>query len=414
MRNGSWSRFGFSLALLAVLLASSSAQAQLLTRNLIYNSTQPCRVFDTRSATAGMLLASVNRTFNIVGSSSFTSQGGPSGGCALPGFGVFNFPRVQAVVISLAVVNPAGGGVLQAWPTDQPMPGTSVMNYTTGTTLANTIVIPVRQDAQGADITVRAGTNTHLLGDVTGYFSEESTVSSPNGHFNIFLGRGTGSNASSATFNVGIGRGSLGQLATGFENVAIGPDTLGNIIDGRANIAIGSQAGLSIGANRINNIDIGNSGDPSDNGVIRIGTAGTQTSTFIAGINGVTSSSGTAVYVNSSGQLGTFPSSLRFKEDVADMGDASQGLMQLRPVTFYYKPQYDDGSRVKQYGLVAEEVAKVYPGLVQYDEEGRPLAVRYQFVNAMLLNEVQNLHRQVEQLQVQIEEMKRQGGAVKQ
>jgi hypothetical protein len=112
------------------------------------------------------------------------------------------------------------------------------------------------------------------------------------------------------------------------------------------------------------------------------------------------------VYVNSSGQLGTTTSSLRFKEDVQEMGDASQGLMRLRPVTFHYQPQYDDGSRLLQYGLVAEEVAQVYPGLVQYDKDGKALAVRYQFVDAMLLNEVQQQRRMLDLYQGQLSEQR--------
>jgi hypothetical protein len=98
------------------------------------------------------------------------------------------------------------------------------------------------------------------------------------------------------------------------------------------------------------------------------------------------------VYVNSSGQLAASTSSLRFKEDVADMGAASDALMKLRPVTFHYRAEYDDGQRLLQYGLIAEEVAKVAPGLVEYDGDGKPFTVRYHFVNAMLLGEVQKQH----------------------
>ncbi len=126
--------------------------------------------------------------------------------------------------------------------------------------------------------------------------------------------------------------------------------------------------------------------------VMRLGAVGVQSKAFIAGVHGVTSSSGIPVYVNSSGQLGTATSSLRFKEDVADMGTASDELMKLRPVTFHYKAAYDDGQRVLQYGLIAEEVAAVDPGLVQYGDDGQPLTVRYHFVNAMLLGEVQKQH----------------------
>jgi polyhydroxyalkanoate synthesis regulator phasin len=110
------------------------------------------------------------------------------------------------------------------------------------------------------------------------------------------------------------------------------------------------------------------------------------------------------VYIDSNGQLGTLTSSLRFKQDVEDMGAASEGLMQLRPVTFHYKPQYDDGSHLLEYGLVAEEVARVYPELVQSDRSGKPLAVRSHFINAMMLNEVQRQHRTIAAQQERIDE----------
>jgi len=99
--------------------------------------------------------------------------------------------------------------------------------------------------------------------------------------------------------------------------------------------------------------------------------------------------------VSSTGQLGTTTSSRRFKDNILDMGDASSKLFQLRPVTFFYKPQYDDGSHILQYGLIAEEVAKVYPDLVAYDKDGQPETVRYHLLTPMLLNEVQKQQKVV-------------------
>jgi trimeric autotransporter adhesin len=101
---------------------------------------------------------------------------------------------------------------------------------------------------------------------------------------------------------------------------------------------------------------------------------------------------GVPVQINSSGQLGAQTSSLRFKEQVADMGDTSRRLFQVRPVTFFYKPQTDDGSRSLQYGRIAEEVAKVYPDMVAYDKDGQPFTVKYQYLAPMLLNELQKQH----------------------
>jgi hypothetical protein len=207
--------------------------------------------------------------------------------------------------------------------------------------------------------------------------------------------------------NAALGDNSLAANASGNFNTSLGADSLlvsttgGSNTTGSSNLAIGAAAGTHI-ATGSNNIDIAASPSADESGTIRIGTAGTHIATFIAGIDGATSASGTAVFVNASGQLGTATSSLRFKEDVEDMGEASAALMRLRPVTFHYKPGQDDGSRLLQYGLVAEEVARVYPGLVQYDAEGQPQTVRYHFVDAMLLNETQRLHRRVEELQARL------------
>lgn len=108
------------------------------------------------------------------------------------------------------------------------------------------------------------------------------------------------------------------------------------------------------------------------------------------------------MFVDAAGKLGTVTSSARFKEDVEDMGGASDPLMRLRPVVFHYKAGYDDGSRLLQYGLIAEEVASVAPDLVQLDEKGQPFTVRYHAVNAMLLNELQKQHAKVEEQAAEI------------
>src|SRR5205085_12330821 len=113
-------------------------------------------------------------------------------------------------------------------------------------------------------------------------------------------------------------------------------------------------------------------GSATESNVTRLGN--TQTSAFIAGVYGVTVSSGLAVFINSSGQLGTVSSSARYKDDIRDMGNQSQRLQQLRPVTFHYKP---DPNASQQYGLIAEEVAKVYPELVVRNKDGEVESVQY-------------------------------------
>ena len=114
------------------------------------------------------------------------------------------------------------------------------------------------------------------------------------------------------------------------------------------------------------------------------------------------------MYVNSNGQLGTLTSSRRFKEDIYNMSDSTSKLYELRPVTFYYKPQYDDGSHTIQYGLIAEEVAKIMPDLVSYGKDGKPYTVRYQLLAPMLLNELQKQHSVVEQQQAVIQTQQQQ------
>ena len=173
---------------------------------------------------------------------------------------------------------------------------------------------------------------------------------------------------------------------------------------GDNNTAIGLGAGGMLTTGN-DNIYVSNVGEVEESNTIRIGSGEIQTDTFIAGISGATSAGGVPVLVNGEGQLGTMTSSRRFKQDVRDMGEASSALARLRPVTFRYKSEYDDGTGLRQYGLVAEEVAEVYPELVQYSKTEEPLAVRYHLVNAMLLNEVQKQQRTIEQQQEAIADL---------
>src|SRR4029077_902299 len=172
--------------------------------------------------------------------------------------------------------------------------------------------------------------------------------------------------------NVAEGSGALGANGTGSNNTALGLNALAHLTTGNTNLALGAGAGTAYTGGESFNVLLANSGVAGESNVLRIGTR-LQNRAFVAGIYAVASSSGIPVFVNSSGQLGTATSSLRFKEDVADLGAASDELMKLRPVTFHYKTPYDDGQHVLQYGLIAEEVAAVDPGLVEYGDDGRPL-----------------------------------------
>src|SRR5437660_577369 len=215
------------------------------------------------------------------------------------------------------------------------------------------------------------------------------------GDFNTASGFRALVNNTTATFNTGTGAFALQSNTTGNENTANGALALVANTTGNNNIAFGVDAGINLTTGD-NNIDIGNRGVAAEANTVRIGTQGTQTKTFMAGIYG-TAISGTPVKINSSGQLGVAPSSARFKQNVHKMDKASDVLLALRPVTFRYKPEIDpEGS--PQFGLVAEEVEKVNRDLVVYDEQHKPYTVRYDAVNAMLLNEFLKAHRTVQEL----------------
>jgi hypothetical protein len=149
------------------------------------------------------------------------------------------------------------------------------------------------------------------------------------------------------------------------------------------------------------NLYLRNDGIDGESNTLRLGDV--QQSAYIAGVYGVTSGSGVPVYINSNGQLGTLTSSQKYKKDIEDMGDVTSALMKLRPVTFYYKPEYDKGARARQYGLIAEEVAKIYPDLVAYNPDGSPYTVRYQYLSSMLLNELQKQYRKAQSQQTRID-----------
>ena len=185
------------------------------------------------------------------------------------------------------------------------------------------------------------------------------------------------------------------EEATANANTAIGSRALENNHGGHDNIALGYRAGANFSPGS-NNIYIGSIGLTGESGTIRIGDAD-QTKTFIAGISGA-GVTGASVVVNASGQLGTAPSSQRFKDEIKPMDKASEAIFALEPVTFRYKKDLDpDG--IRQFGLVAEELARVNSDLVVRDAGGKPYTVRYDAVNAMLLNEFLKEHRKVENLE---------------
>jgi hypothetical protein len=196
--------------------------------------------------------------------------------------------------------------------------------------------------------------------------------------------------------NTANGNEALSSNTTGSFNTANGFEALISNTTGGSNIALGDFAGGDLTTGDFN-IDIGNVGVAAESNTIRIGTSGDQTKTFIAGISGV-AVAGAPVKVNANGQLGVAPSSERFKAEIMPMNKASEAVLALKPVTFRYKKEVDP-SGIPQFGLVAEQVAKVNPALVDRDGKGEIYTVRYEAVNAMLLNEFLKEHQKVEKLE---------------
>ncbi len=224
-----------------------------------------------------------------------------------------------------------------------------------------------------------------------------------------FFNMANGSNAmvknTTGSYNVAEGLNALRFNTTGGINTAVGLSALLNNTTGGANIALGGSAGSALTTGS-NNIAIGNAGVAGESGKMRLGTKGKQTSTYVAGISGVSVPGGVGVIVDSNGHLGTVVSSARYKEAIQPMAQASNALLALRPVTFHYKKELDPEG-IPQFGLVAEEVEKVAPELVAYDQKGKPYSVRYEEVNVMLLNEFLKQHQKVQQLQARCTEQQK-------
>jgi Chaperone of endosialidase len=203
--------------------------------------------------------------------------------------------------------------------------------------------------------------------------------------------------------NTAIGAQALFSNTTGNNNTAIGGGALFFNTTGGNNIALGSNAGSNLATGH-DNIDIGNVGIAGDSSTIRIGdTVNAKITTFIAGIS-TAPVTGTPVVVAGNGQLGVAPSSARFKDEIKPMDQASEAVLALKPVTFHYK---SDKSGTPQFGLIAEEVAQVNPDLVVRDENGEIYTVRYDAVNAMLLNEFVKEHGKVQKLEAAVAQQRK-------
>jgi len=211
-----------------------------------------------------------------------------------------------------------------------------------------------------------------------------AAISNITGNNNTAVGQGAMFQTGGVNSNTAVGAGAL-YAAGGDFNTALGVNA-GYVVSGSYNIFIGAGVVGPSPFQESNTIRIADNlpGDPG------------ASACFIGGINGQTTTSGTAVFINSSGKLGTITSSARFKKDIKPMDRGSEVILSLRPVTFHYR---SDTMNTPQFGLVAEEVARMDPALVLTDKEGKPYTVRYEAVNAMLLNEFLKEHKKVEELE---------------
>ena len=218
--------------------------------------------------------------------------------------------------------------------------------------------------------------------------------------FNTAIGGYAMFSDTTGSCNTAVGTNALRSSTTGLDNVALGVEALTNLESGSTNIAVGYEAGLNLTSGD-KNIYIGSPGVSTESSTIRIGLWHTRT--FIAGIRGVATENANAipVVIDSSGQLGTVSSSQRFKKEIKSMDKASEVILALRPVTFKYQ---SDRQGIPQFGLVAEEVEKMCPDLIIRDSDGKAETVRYEAVNAMLLNEFLKEHRKVEAQERRVQE----------
>jgi hypothetical protein len=255
--------------------------------------------------------------------------------------------------------------------------------------------LSLRSDTTGQlNTAIGAATLLANTGDNNTATGAAALLSNSTGNYNTANGVQALFSNTTGVQNTAVGVQALASNTMGFFNTAVGLQALGGNTTGSGNIAIGYVAGSGI--------------TTADN-VIAIGTPGANVndSCYIANIAGQTvGAGGVACYVDNDGKLGVFLSARRFKTDITDMGAASEALLALRPVTFHYKPELDK-TGIPQFGLVAEEVAKVNPDLVTHDAKGELSSVRYEAVNAMLLNEFLKEHRKNEEQEAAIAELKK-------
>jgi len=417
----------------AVAQVSSAGESQ---ETLNFVAITPCRLVDTRGAAVGFngmqpfsgpsLPGGATVTFPVQSPIEATTDTAPAPCGVIPAI-------AAAYSVNVTVVPHAGGAVdyLSTWAAGMARPVVSTLNDPQGLILANAAVIPAGSLEGGINVYNSGPATTDVIIDVNGFFiaptyqngditlgpgalannisGAYNTAAGNNvlyanttGGFNTANGDQALQSNSAGNVNTASGASALFSNTTGSNNTAIGYQALGNNNDGNNNTAIGNGAAMSAPVGNSNGIYIGSAGTPSDEtGTIQIGTPGTHLSFFVAGVTQNNTGLGDAVpvMIDSNGQMATNVTSQLSTEDIRDMGDASNGLLSLRPVTFRYKKAYKDGSKPLDFGLIAEEVAQVFPELAVKGKDGNFVTVQYQKLTPMLLNELQKQAERIRTLE---------------
>jgi hypothetical protein len=281
----------------------------------------------------------------------------------------------------------------------------ALANNTTGTSNTATGAHALQQNTEGLQNTAigSAALTANTTGGANTAIGSAALQRNTTGGANTAIGSVALFSNTTGADNTATGVGALSKNKIGSNNTAVGADALHGNTRGSSNIALGVGAGGSIRTGS-NNIEIGNRGVADESNTIRIGTVGTHDAASIAGISGATVAGGVGVIVDNNGKLGTIVSSARFKDAIKPMDKESKAILALKPVSFRYKREIDPEG-IPHFGLVAEDVDKVNPDLVARDAEGKVFTVRYEAVNAMLLNEFLKAHRRIEEQDKRIDQL---------
>lgn len=283
------------------------------------------------------------------------------------------------------------------------------LTATTGnvTITAGNLILPTPSTTAGI-IYTNGGTDRfiHRFGGTNVFVGLSAGNFTLSGANNCGFGNATMDALTSGQGNAAFGNSNLGSATTATRNTAIGVSVLASLTTGTDNCVVGHSSGSNYTSSESSNILIENAGVAAESNVIRIGTQGSSTgeqdTCYIAGITGSTIVGGATVLCAADGQLGTIVSSERYKENINDIGDKSNNIMSLRPVVFNYKK---DESKAFHFGLIAEEVQKVVPELVLYNNDGVIETVAYHELPVLLLNELKKSNKRIEDLEMKLKEL---------